>query len=113
VRQDNTPEGQITIRPRAIADIERCADYLEANASPETVLRFRISIMKAVEQIAAMPGAGSPRHVSNPRLSGLRMWIIPGFKNYLLFYLTSSGSTEIIRLFHGAQDVNSILEVEE
>ena len=112
-QDDNPPKRKVSIRPRAIADIEECATYLADNATQETSLRFRSAIMQAVEQIEFMPGAGSPRQVRNPRLSGLRMWIVPGFRNYLLFYLTPQGVAEIIRLFHGAQDVDSILESEE
>ena len=107
------PKRQANIRPRAIEDIEKCAKHLEINATPKVALRFRSSIMQAVEQIEGMPGAGSPRQVKNPRLSGLRMRIVPGFRSYLLFYITPQGGVEIIRLFHGAQDVNSILETEE
>jgi plasmid stabilization system protein ParE len=113
VSLDDTQKRQISIRPRAIDDIERCADYLEEKSTPETAKRFRSAIMQAVVQIETVPGAGSPRRLRNPRLSGLRMWIVPGFRNYLLFYLTPNGGAEIIRLLHGAQDVNSILEAEE
>jgi toxin ParE1/3/4 len=113
VSQDDSPERKVTIRPRAIADIERCATYLEENANPDVASRFRSAIMQAIDQIKFMPGSGSPRQVRNPRLSGLRMYIVPGFRNYLLFYLTPQGGPEIIRLLHGAQDVNSILETEE
>ena len=113
MRQDDTPKRHISIRPRAIEDIERCAGYLEETATPKVALRFRSAIVEAISQIEAMPGAGSPRKVDNRRLSGLRMWIVPRFQNYLLFYLTPSGGAEIVRLFHGAQDVNGILEGEE
>ncbi len=111
--EDHLPERRVSIRPRAAADIEQCANYLEEHATPETALRFRFAIMDAIERVAAMPGVGSPRHLKNPRLSGLRMWIIPGFKNYLLFYVTPHEGVQIVRVFHGAQDVNAILETEE
>lgn len=113
MNQDNTPKRHVNIRPRAIEDIETCAKHLEVNATPEVALRFRSSIMQTVKQIEAMPGAGSPRQVKNSRLSGLRMRSVPGFRNYLLFYITPQGGVEIVRLFHGAQDVNRILETEE
>ena len=45
----------VTIRPRAIEDIEQCAAYLEEHAAPEVALRFRSAIMQAVAQIEAMP----------------------------------------------------------
>jgi toxin ParE1/3/4 len=103
----------IFIRPRAIEDIERHAEYLEENASPDVALRYRSALMKAVDQIALFPNSGSPRQVKNTLLTGLRMWIVPDFRNYLLFYLTSENEIEIVRVLHGAQDIKNILEEEE
>ncbi len=110
---DETSRHRVRIRPRAVEDIERHADYLEEHATPDVALRFRSAIMDVIDQIAEMPGIGSPREVNNPRLRGLRMWIVPDFRNYLLFYLTPQGSVEIVRVFHGAQDIKSLLEDEE
>ncbi len=110
---DEPPLHTVHIRPRAVEDIERHADYLEANAEPDVAFRFRAAIMNAVDQIAFMPGAGAPREVQNPRLSGLRMWIVSEFRNYLIFYITPDGGIDILRVFHGAQDIRSILADEE
>jgi toxin ParE1/3/4 len=112
VNNDETPARPVTVRPRAVEDIEGHADYLEENATPEIAQRFRAAIMNAVDRIAFMPGAGAPREVQNALLSGLRMYVIPDFRNYLVFYLTPEGSVEIVRVFHGAQDITSILEDE-
>lgn len=72
-----TPDGfsprTVRIRPRAIADIENHANYLEEHAPPDVTLRFRSVIVSAVEQIAVLPNAGARRSVKNPRLAGLRM----------------------------------------
>ena len=111
--QYNKPRHRVTIRPRAIEDIQKLATYLEINATAEVVQRFRASIMETVEQIEQMPGAGAPRQVNNLRLSGLRMRSVRGFRDYLIFYITPLGTIEIIRLLHGAQDVGSILENQE
>ncbi len=108
----DAPRPLVSIRPRAVEDIERHAEYLEANTSPEVALRFRSSIMDAIERIAALPCAGAHREAANPRLSGLRMWIAPDFCNYLIFYLTPQNRIEIVRVFHGVQDINSIIEDE-
>jgi len=113
VTDDKEPPRPVTIRPRATNDIARYAEYLEENASSSVALRFRAAVMKAVDQIEAMPGAGAPRRTNNPRLAGLRMWIVPGFKNYLLFYLTPDGRADIVRLLHAARDVTTVLETEE
>ena len=110
---DDTPQRQMIVRARAAADIEKCAEYLEEKATPETALRFRSAVADALNNIVFMPGAGSPRKVRNPALPGLRMCAVPNFRNYLLFYITPAGNVEVIRLLHGAQDVNNILEAEE
>ena len=106
-------EKRVIIRPRAIADIDRHVDYLEENATAAVAFRFRSAVENAIAQIAFMPGTGAPRKVRNTLLSGLRMRIIPEFRNHLIFYITPDGAIEIVRVLDGAQDVSSILESEE
>jgi toxin ParE1/3/4 len=113
VSHQDTPTPNIQIRPRAITDIEVHAEYLEESATPDVAIRFRTAIMQAIDQVAYMPGSGAPRKLLNPLLAGLRMKLVPGFRNYLLFYITPTGNIEIVRILHGAQDVNRILEDEE
>jgi len=103
----------VRIRRRAIGDIEQHAEYLGYHAPPDVAIRFRSAVLTAIDQIAFMPSAGSPVSVQNPRLRGLRMKVVPGFGNYLMFYLTPDGDVNIIRVFHGAQDTLTILEDEE
>jgi toxin ParE1/3/4 len=110
VSKDNFRPRDISFRPQAIEDIEQHALYLEENAPPDIALRFRTAIMAGVDQISRMPSGGSPREVRNPMLAGLRMWIVPEFRNYLVFYLTPVGTVEIVRVFHGARDIETILE---
>jgi toxin ParE1/3/4 len=100
----------VVIRPRAAIDIEQHAQYLEENALPEIAARFRTAVMGTIDKIAFLPNAGPLREVKNPLLLGLRTAIVAGFKNHLLFYLTTQGSVEIIRLLHGAQEIVSILD---
>jgi len=35
---------------------------------------------------------------------------VRGFRNYLIFYQPVEGGIEAIRLFHGAQDIESAME---
>ena len=113
VNKEDSPPPPVAIRPRAVADIERHVEYLEENATPDVVVRFRFAIMDAIDRIAFMPRAGAPREVRNSLLSGLRMSVVPDFRNYLIFYLTPKGGIEILRVLHGAQDAKSILDDEE
>jgi plasmid stabilization system protein ParE len=55
--RDELPARPVSIRPRAIADIERHADYLEENATADVALHFRSAIREAIEQAAEVLGA--------------------------------------------------------
>ena len=59
-----------------------------------------------------MPGMGEQRESTNPRLDGLRVWRIDGFPNHLIFYRPIEGGIEIIRVLHGARDIDAVLEAE-
>ena len=88
------------------------ADYLMQEASLETALRFYDAAAATFENLARMPGMGERRESSNPRLAGLRVWRIEGFANHLIFYRPVEGGIEIVRVLHGARDIDSVLEAE-
>ena len=60
-----------------------------------------------------MPGMGVSREYGNPRLKGMRMWPVPGFKNYLIFYRATETELEVLRVLHGARDIESLFQPEE
>lgn len=98
---------EIVRRPEARDDILDAADHIaidSLNASD----RFLLTTEKAIKLLAAMPGVGTPRDYDNPALAGLRMWPIPKFPKYLIFYLTTETTVEIVRVLHGAQNIQAI-----
>jgi toxin ParE1/3/4 len=38
----------------------------------------------------------------------MRVWSIKGFENFLVFYRPVPGGVDIIRVLHGAQDIESL-----
>lgn len=44
------------------------------------------------------------------RLTGIRSLPVPGFRNYLIFYRIQGDQLEIIRVLHGARDLELALE---
>jgi toxin ParE1/3/4 len=79
-------------------------------ASLETALRFDDAAAAAFEKLARMPGLGERRESPNPRLAGLRVSPIDGFPNHLVFYRPIDGGIEVVRVLHGARDIESVLE---
>ena len=56
---------------------------------------------------------GALRDYNNPRYAGMRMWPVPGFTKYLIFYQIGDTEIKILRLLHGAQDLAQIFAPEE
>jgi toxin ParE1/3/4 len=103
---------RVSVRPTADRAIDGQAGYLMQEASLETALRFYDATAATFETLARMPGMGEHRESSNPRLSGLHVWRVEGFPNHLIFYRPIDGGIEIVRLLHGARDIDSALEAE-
>ena len=72
--------------------------------------RFVLAAFDAFDDLAAMPGKGSPKRLRLPHLSGLRSWAVPGFPNHLIFYLTTDEAIIVYAVVHGARDVRAILK---
>jgi toxin ParE1/3/4 len=46
-------------------------------------------------------------------LEGVRRLPVKGFENYLIFYVPRSGGIDVIRVLHGARDIDNLFETEE
>jgi toxin ParE1/3/4 len=47
------------------------------------------------------------------RLHGLRSWRMRGFESWLVFYRVTEEAVEIVRVLHGARDLEAAFESEE
>ncbi len=62
------------------------------------------AIRAAAKGVASYPQIGSARTFHSGRLRGARMWPVPGFEKYLIFYQITEDSILILRVLHSAQD---------
>jgi toxin ParE1/3/4 len=102
--------AEYRVLPSADGDLDGLAGYLADEAGLETALRFYDAANATFGKIALSPGVGEPRESSNPRLAGLRVSRIQGFENHLIFYLPTDGGIDVVRIFHGARDIDRWLE---
>jgi toxin ParE1/3/4 len=94
--------------PEAHRDLDEIAECI-ALQNLDAAIRFCLAVEDAASKLAEMPGMGSLREFSKPALAQLRSWPIKGFRNYLLFYQPSPDGIEVLRIIHGARDIESIL----
>ncbi len=90
--------------PSARADLEEIWSHI-AGDNPEAADQIEADIYAACDLLAAHPEAGSlrPRWTDKP----VRFW--PVRKNYLLVYRPEGRPLVILRIFHAARDVPSLL----
>jgi len=53
-------------------------------------------IFPALDALAEMPGKGSPKHFSNPKLEGIRSWSLPRFRNFVILYRVITDGIEVL-----------------
>lgn len=102
----------LRILPRAEADTDEAADYHADHGSLEVGLRFLGAVKEAYDFICQNPEVGTRSLHRNRGLEGLRRWRVPGFENYLVFYRLVDDWVEIVRVLHGARDIDALLEAE-
>jgi toxin ParE1/3/4 len=101
---------QVVIERAAKLDLQAIISYLENQASIDVAERFTLQAELALTQLASAPLMGSPWRTSNPRLQELRIWPVPGFRRYFVFYTSSDDRVEVLRVIHGARDISGFLE---
>lgn len=102
---------RIIKRPAAKQDLIEQADFI-AQDNLEAALRFLDAAEKTFDQLARLPRIGKSRKVKS-QVFGVRQFPITGFEKYLVFYRQIRGGIEILRVLHGARDLNLIIGEEE
>lgn len=98
--------------PLAKQDLLGHVLYL-AKINPDLAERFIEASELAFEGLARMPLKGQLQEFKSPKLANTHRWFIPGFDKYLIFYQPIKGGINILRVLHGSQDVESIMDGEE
>jgi toxin ParE1/3/4 len=99
---------QLRIFPAAEADVDDAALFI-AQDNLQAALRFYDAVDNTYRQIAQHP-TRSPKYVlDHPELANLRKRSVAGFRNYLIFYQIKTETVDVIRVLHGAREIESAL----
>ncbi len=104
------PGRTVSKHPRAVQDLREIAVYLTEHGSEATGLRFVEHAAKTFEDLCEHPHKGRARPWRSEDLEGLRSYPIRGFKNWLVFYAVQEAKVTIVRVLHGARDLDAMLE---
>jgi toxin ParE1/3/4 len=98
----------LRILPAADADVDETAEYI-ARDSLDAALRFYDAVDETYRQISEHPKRWPRYELRHRRLRDLRKRAVVGFENHLVFYRIDAGMVEVIRVLHGARDIQAIL----
>lgn len=99
---------RIIKRPAAKRDLIEQADFI-AQENLEAALRFLDAAEKTFAQLARLPRIGKSRKVRSQVFANVRQFPITGFEKHLVFYRPIKGGIEVLRVLHGARDLNLVI----
>lgn len=79
-----------------------------ARDNPDAATRVVEAAYETFGTLAANPELGRPRKFRNPRLLGIRSFRVSGFDNYLIFYRAVNDGIQVLHVYHGARDLESL-----
>jgi toxin ParE1/3/4 len=90
------------------SDFERIA-LLLAEANTTAALGFVDAVEAAIELLCRFPEAG-PIWPHGDLQRPIRFFVIPRYRNYLIFYRLESNELRLGRLLHGARNIADLLQ---
>jgi toxin ParE1/3/4 len=100
---------KVLIRPLAWLDIEQDMNYLKSKAGEETAVRYYDAVKSTFKKLSRQPGMGRSRPELRP--AGIRSWRVdPPFQDWLIFYRLIEEGLDVIRVKHGAMDLQSLFK---
>lgn len=101
---------RILIRPAADRDLAEQAEYLAAHRDVEMGLSLYRAAEETFELLALQSEMGRVTEYRSAFLVGVRMFPLKKFPKHLVFYRPLENGIEIIRVLHGARDIESPFE---
>jgi plasmid stabilization system protein ParE len=73
----------------------------------EAAYRLVDAVEASLSLLSEMPEAGPRYETENAALAGLRKWVVPRYRRYLLFYIFEKGIVHLIDVVDGKTDYDA------
>ncbi len=98
---------EIFKRPQAERDIEECFVFI-AEDNLDIGVSFLVAVEDSLEQLVRFPLLGKGKDFQNKQFQNVRMWRVKGYESYLIFYIVSENTIEVIRMLHNSRDIENL-----
>ena len=99
---------RLVLSDAAVADILEQADWYMAQSGVALAKRWETAITSVLLRVVARPETGTPCAFRSAELRGVRRRTIAGFPKHLLFYRVEGGEIVVLRVVHGARDLERL-----
>lgn len=99
---------RVALSDAAIADILEQSDWYETQADRNLAKRWEEGVTGTLLRIVRNPGAGAPCRFTAAELRGTRRVPVAGFAKHLIFYQPRESEILVLRVVHGARDLESL-----
>ena len=103
--------AKFTVSPEAREDLDEIYAYIFED-DPDAADRVLEAALSTFAALGGMPSLGQIRIFGHSELSGLRSFGVEGFRNYVIFYRIVSEGVEIVRVLHGARDLDAMFSAD-
>jgi toxin ParE1/3/4 len=103
---------QLNKRPIVIQDLIGISTYISYD-NLDAGDRFIYAAEATFQLIATTPSIGRFSGFTNPKVAQVRQYPVKGFPNYLILYQLTEDSIDIIRVLHGARNLEITLSETE
>jgi toxin ParE1/3/4 len=103
----------VTQRPRARLDLLEQFVYFGEQSDVELAERYFAAVDATCLLLVKHPQMGRLCDSGIARLDGLRRSPVNGFAKYLIFYIPREGGIDVVRVLHGARDIDNLFAEEE
>jgi toxin ParE1/3/4 len=99
--------GKLILDPCVEEELWAIWEFI-AKDNPDAATRVVEAAHETFKMLARTPGLGRPRNFRNKRLSDVRSLRVSGFENYVTFYREIAGGIQVLHIYHGARDIDSL-----
>jgi toxin ParE1/3/4 len=92
----------------AVSDIQEQADWYEERSDHALAARWEKEVTASFIRIKKNPHSGARCAFNAYELQGIRRMPIGGFPRHLIFYRAGKVEVRILRVVHGARDLESL-----
>ena len=102
-------KNRLVLSDAAVSDIVEQSEWYSAQSGSALAGRWDRAVTAALLRVVSRPTTGARCAFQSSELRDVRRTAIRGFPKHLLFYSFDSGEVLILRVGHGARDLERLL----